>query len=269
MTIQEPDGHGGVVPSVDRAAQILQTVAISDSPMGVSELSRQLALNKSTTHAILNTLCRHQLLQRDEATKTYRLGHGLVELAQRVQEQSDLRSIAHPRLVDLAEQVDETVLLGTFHDGYVTIIDKEESPHDLKITTPIGRRVHYSAAAFGKVFLAAMSDREIMALTQEKPLRAYTTKSITKPNAYRATLKQVRKQGYALDDEEYLAGVSAAGAPINDARARVVAVLIVVGFGTRLPQQRLKEVALQVRRAAEGISHELGATHYPTWNGVG
>ncbi len=269
MTIEEPDGHGAVVPSVDRAAQILQTVAISDSPMGVSELSRQLTLNKSTTHAILNTLCRHQLLERDEATKTYRLGHGLVELAQRVQEQSDLRSIAHPRLVDLAQRVGETVLLGTFHDGYVTIIDKEESPHDLKITTPIGRRVHYSAAAFGKVFLTAMNEKEITELTQEKPLREYTSKSITRPQAYRATLTRVRKQGYALDDEEYLAGVRAAGAPINDARGRVVAVLIVVGFGTRLPQQKLKEVALQVRRAAEAISRQLGANEYPSWNGVG
>ncbi len=263
-----PNGNGALVPSVDRAAQILRAVAVSEVPVGVSELSRHLAMNKSTTHAILNTLCQHQLLQRDEATKTYRLGSGLFDLAQRVREQGDLRTIAHPYLVDLAQRVQETVVLGTFHDGYVTIIDKEESPHDLKITTPIGRRVHYSAAAFGKVFLAALSDQEIASLMQNKPLRAYTNRSIIKPHAYQATLKQVRKQGYALDDEEYLAGVRAAGAPIDDARGRVVAVLIVVGFSSRLPNHKLKDVAAEVRRAAEQISRRLGATEYPSWNGV-
>jgi DNA-binding IclR family transcriptional regulator len=269
MSIEHTNGHGLLVPSVDRAAQILQAVASSETALGVSDLSRQLALNKSTTHAILNTLCRHQLLQRDDASKTYRLGQGLVELAQHVREQTDLRSVAHPRLVALARAVEETVLLGTYHDGHVAIIDKEESPHDLKITTPIGRRVHYSAAAFGKVFLAAMSESEVTQLLHDKPLRGYTAKSIVKPAAYRATLKQVRKRGYALDDEEYLAGVRAAGAPINDARGRVVAVLIVVGFGTRLPQDKLIDLALAVRRAAEEISRQLGATAYPTWNGVG
>jgi DNA-binding IclR family transcriptional regulator len=269
MMIEQSNEHGTVVPSVDRAAQILNAVASSETALGVSDLSRQLALNKSTTHAILNTLCRHQLLQRDDASKTYRLGHGLVDLAQHVREQTDLRSVAHPRLVALARAVEETVLLGTYHDGHVTIIDQEESPHDLKITTPIGRRVHYSAAAFGKVFLAAMSEPEVAQLLHDKPPRAYTSRSIVKPAAYRATLRQVRKRGYALDDEEYLAGVRAAGAPINDARGRVVAVLIVVGFGTRLPQDKLTDIALQVRHAAEDISRQLGATAYPTWNGAG
>ncbi len=269
MALEPINGRGALVPSVDRAAQILQAVASSETALGVSELSRQLSLNKSTTHAILNTLCRHQLLQRDDTSKTYRLGHGLVDLAQHVRERTDLRSVAHPRLVELARALEETVLLGTYHDGHVTIIDKEESPHDVKITTPIGRRVHYSAAAFGKVFLAAMSESEVTQLLHDKPLRPYTGKSIVKASAYRATLKQVRKRGYALDDEEYLAGVRAAGAPINDAPGRVVAVLLVVGFGTRLPQDKMIAVALQVRLAAQDISRQLGATAYPTWSGVG
>ncbi len=269
MAAEHSNGYGAVVPSVDRAAQILEAVASSETALGVSDLSRQLALNKSTTHAILNTLCRHQLLQRDDASKTYRLGRGLVDLAQHVREQTDLRSVAHPRLVALARAVEETVLLGTYHDAHVTIIDKEESPHDVKITTPIGRRVHYSAAAFGKVFLAAMSEAEVTQLLRDKPLRAYTSRSIIKAAAYRATLKRVRERGYALDDEEYLAGVRAAGAPINDARGRVAAVLIVVGFSARLPQDKWTDIGLQTRRVAEEISVQLGATVYPTWNGVG
>ncbi|MBI4788124.1 MAG: IclR family transcriptional regulator [Chloroflexi bacterium] len=259
---------GVLVPAVDRAALILRAIASSKTPIGVSELSRQLGLNKSTTHDILNTLCHHHLLERD-STKTYRLGYGLVELGHHVGEHMDLRAASHSRLVQLAHAVEETVFLGTYHEGYVTIIDKEEAPHDVKITSPLGRRLHYSAAAYGKVFLAAMSDSQVNQLMSDDPLHSYTPKSITKPNAFRAALRQVRAQGYALDDEEYLAGVRAAAAPINDAHGNVVGALCVVGFSTRLSVERLERVAKQTRDVAQEISCELGATEYPMWNGVG
>lgn len=258
-----------LVPAVDRAAQILQAVAASDTAPGVSELSRQLGLNKSTAHDILTTLCHHHLLERDDATKTYRLGHALVALAQRVGERVDLRAVAHPHVSALARAVEETVLLGMYHNGHVTIMDKEEAPHDVKITAPLGHRLSYSAGAFGKIFLAAMPEAEASKLLREQPPRAFTAKSLTKTSAYRAALPQVRACGYALDDEEYLVGVRAAAAPINDAQGRVVAALCVVGFSTRLPYDKLVRVAKQTRAVAEQISRQLGAGEYPAWKGVG
>lgn len=257
-----------LVPAVDRAAQILRALAASDSALGVSDLSRQLGLNKSTTFDILTTLCHHHLVERSASTKTYRLGNALAELGHRVQEKIDLRAVAHPPLVELARALEETVFLGTFHDGYVTIVDKEEAPHDVKITSPLGRRVHYSAAAYGKIFLSALSDAQAAKLMRQNPPRAYTPKSITKPAPYRAALQLVRQQGYALDDEEYLVGVRAAAAPINDAQGCVVGALCVVGFSARLPHDKLIRVAKQTREVAEKISKQLGAKEYPAWNGV-
>ncbi len=268
-TSKNSNGNTTLVPAVDRAAHILRVLADTKTPLGVSELSRQLGLNKSTTHDILNTLCHHRLLERDEPTKTYRLGYALAELGQRVDERLDLRIIAHAWIVRLSEELDETVFLGTYQDGYVTIIDKQEASHDVKITSPLGRRMHYSAAAFGKLFLAAMNDTQVNQLLAEKPLRPATPKSIIRPNAYRATLRQVRVQGYAVDDEEYIPGVRAVSAPVNDAQGHVIAGLCVVGFGTRIAHDRLGEIAKQTRRAAEAISRELGASNYPKWNGVG
>lgn len=265
------NGHdnAALVPAVDRAAQILRAVAGRKAAPGVSELSRQLGLNKSTTHDILSTLCHHHLLERDDATKTYRLGYMLAELGQRVGERTDLRSIAHPRVVALAAEVGETAFLGTFADGYVTIIDKEEAAHDVKITSPLGSRMKYSAAAFGKVFLAALTDPTVNQLLTERPLRAFTPRSITRVSAYRAALRQVRAQGYAIDNEEYLVGVRAVACPVNDNHGRVVAAICVVGFSTRLPEDKLPRIAHQTCQAAEAISMQLGAPEYPMWNGVG
>jgi DNA-binding IclR family transcriptional regulator len=267
--IRPKSRNGALVPAVDRAAQILRVIAASESALGISELSRQLGLNKSTVHDILATLTHHRFLERDEETKTYRLGYALAELGQRIGERADLRVVARPHLAALARAVEETIFLGTFHDGQVAIIDKEEAPHDVKITAPLGRRLYYSVGAFGKIFLAAMDEAESSRLIRAKPLRAFTTKSIVKPTAYRADLRDVRAHGYALDDEEYLAGVRAAAAPINDAQGRVIAALCVVGFSARLPLDKLTRIAKQTRDVAEKISQQLGAAEYPAWNGVG
>ncbi len=264
-----PNGGGALVPAVDRAAQILRTIASSDVPLGVSELGRQLGLNKSTVHDIVTTLSQHKLVERDDATKTYRLGVALAELGQRASAHTNLQTLAHSRLAAFARAVEETVLLGTYHDGHVTIIDREEAPRDLKITSPIGHRLYYSVGAFGKVFIAAMTDAQAAELLRNKPPRAFTPRSITKITAYRAAIQRVRALGYALDDEEYLVGVRAAAAPVVDARSFVIAALCVVGFSTRLPHDRLIRIAKQTRDAAEKISRELGATEYPSWKGVG
>lgn len=260
--------NGVLVPAVDRAALILRAVASSPTALGVSELSRQLGLNKSTAHDILNTLCHHRLLERDDAQKTYRLGPALAELGRRAGDHADLHALARPRMVALARAAGATVLLGTFHAGYVTIIDTVEASDAVKITAPVGRHLHYSAGAFGKVFLAALPESEANQLTRSQPLRAYTPKSMTRPAAYRACLNEVRTLGYALDQEEYLEGVCAAAAPIVDVRGCIVAVLCTVGFSTRLPIEALLRVARQTREAAEAISRQLGAAEYPAWNGV-
>ena len=262
------NGNGSLVPAVDRAAQILNAIASSQTALGVSELSRLLKFNKSTTHDILTTLCYHHLLERDDSTKTYRLGYTLAELGPRAGEHVDLRAAAHPLLIALARAVEETVILGTYHDGHVAMVDREEALHDVKISAPLGRRLYYSAGVFGKIFLAAMPETDASKLIREKPLRAYTAKSITKITAYRAELDQVRAQGYALDDEEYLAGVRAAAAPVNDEQGRVAAALTVVGFSTRLSNTKLLQIAKQTRETAEQISRQLGAKEYPMWNGI-
>ncbi len=263
------NGNGVLVPAVDRAAHILKTLASSESALGVSELSRLLGLNKSTVHDIVTTLAHHRLVERDEATKTYRLGQTLAYWANRAGAIPDLRTLVHPRLAALVRQVEETVFLGVYRDGHVTIIDKAESSHSIKITAPINHRLYYSTGAFGKIFLAAMPEAKVNRLLRDKPLRAFTPRSIVKPTAYRAAIQRVRALGHALDDEEYLTGVRAAAAPIVNARGLVVAALCVVGFSTHLPHEKLLRVAKQTRDAAETISRELGATVYPQWEGIG
>lgn len=257
-----------LVPAVDRAVQILKLFHSADETLGVSELSRRLDLNKSTLHGILNTLAYHDMLARDEQTKTYRLGRGLIVLGSRVQSRMDLSSMVHPDLVDLARQAQETVLLGVFRDEHIFILDREEAPHDLKISARVGQRMPFSAGVLGYVFSAAMPGAQLAKLVRSHGLRANTKNSITRLPAYRRVLAQVRERGYALETEEFLEGVSAVGVPIVNGKGQVAAALAIVGLSARLPKARLTSLTAQVRHIAEDISRRMGAPGYPLWDGV-
>lgn len=261
-------GRAKLVPAVDRAVAILRLFRNGQQGYGVSELSRALNLNKSTTHDILATLCHHGFLERDAATKRYRLGWGLLELGHMVGERLTLRGVARPLLEELGRRTGETVFLGAFVGRRVLLIDKEESPYDMKITSPLGRRLPATAGAFGKVFLAALPWRELDRFLS-KEVRRFTARTVTDPKQIKKELGEVRRRGYATDDEEYLEGVRAAGAPIVDSRHLVVGAISCVGLKARLGAGALEALGVKVREACRAISRRLGASRYPAWDGLG
>ena len=259
---------GALVPAVDRAVTLLRLLQDGGGGHGVSELSRRAGLHKSTVHDILHTLCHHRLVEQDPVTRRFRLAAGLLEFSAHVRDRLDLRRVARPHLGGLARASGETVFLGTFDGDHVMIADKEESPHDLKITSPVGRRIPCCAGAFGKVFLAAMPPAERDRLLKRRPLRAFTARSVTDARPYARDLARVRRDGFALDDEEYLDGVRAAAAPIVDGAGRVVGALCAVGLKARLKAPAFRALGPQVAAAARAVSERLGAARYPAWDGL-
>ena len=132
----------------------------------------------------------------------------------------DLAHLARPHLETLLDEFGETALLGVVTDGGVEIAARAEPKTDLHMSAPIGRRLPADVGAHAKV-LAGGAD-------------------------------------IGLDDEEYLAGVRAAAAPIVDARGRRIAVLIVVGFKERLDMRTLKRIGERAAREAAALSAQLG-----------
>lgn len=259
MVAVEAESTARLVPAVDRAVRILGLLREEDRFFSISELARALGASKGTVRDILVTLHRHGLVERDEETRRYRLGYGLLRLAGAVLARLDLRSAARPILRELMERTGETVFLGVLDGRRIMILDKEEAPGDLKITSPVGRRIPLTAGCFGKVLLAHLADEERRALLDGRPLRAFTRRTVTDPAEYHRALDDVRDRGHALDDEEYLDGVRAACAPIFDLRGEVVGALAVVGFSSRIDDARLRQIAAEVTRAARQVSLRLGA----------
>lgn len=245
-------------PTVKKAFQILELIAGEDKLMTISDLSRELGINKSTVHGITRALEEAGALYRDGNSKRYALGPALFELAKAGYARFGLKEAARPVMERLMRSTGQSVFLGIHSGNHVSIIDIVESTQDLKITSPIGTRVPLLAGALGKAFLASMDRSGAFSLIKNVGLRGFTNNSITDPDRYMEEVDRALESGYGLDDEEYIQGVRAVAAVIRRP-GKPMAAVWVVGFTPSMDSGKMKGIAMETGRAAEEISNKIAS----------
>ncbi|MDK2823123.1 MAG: IclR family transcriptional regulator, regulon repressor [Clostridia bacterium] len=244
-----------IVQSVDRALSILQVFS-NHEELGVTEISKLIGLNKSTTYGLLNTLFEKGYVDKRPNGK-YCLGLKLLELGQHVQNRLDVRTVARPFLEELCEKYDETIHLVIFNRGEAYYVDKVESARSIVNITQVGKRVALHASSVGKAILAYMPEEQQEAeLT--KPLKQYTPNTITDPEKLREHIELVKEKGYALDMEEIELGVRCIGAPIRNYTGEVIGAFSCSAPSTRVSSEKLTEIIEAVKATALTISRNLG-----------
>jgi DNA-binding IclR family transcriptional regulator len=250
-------GRSASVPAVDRAARLLFALGDGHGDTSLTDLARLLRLNKSTAHNILATLVRHRFVDRDPATRKYRLGPALAALGWPVAGRQDLVALARPHLVLLRQLSGETVTLHLRDGADSVILASEESSHELKVTAPPGHRLPPFAGAVAKVLLA-WGDPSAGRLPVRLPV--YTPRTITAAGRYLEELRGARRAGVAYDEMEYLPGVRAISAPVfqgPEDQGHAVGVLSIVGVAARISPQDLRRLAGSLRKAARTLSAAL------------
>lgn len=254
-----PQKVGGTIQSVDRALDILETLAEHQEGMGITELSQKLGLHSSTCHHLVHTLLKRNYLDQSPLTKRYTLGVKLLQLKNIKIEQTDLYSQSLPFLDALNLKTGEAVHLALFQGGELLTIAKLESRYPVKVDNGyVGKSNAAHCTATGKAIIADLSEKELDDLFSEKELKAFTPKTNTSLGELKKELARVRRQGYALDDEEYQPGICCVGAPILDFSSKVVAALSVSIPTMRANPSRMNELIGFVKEAAWQISSRLG-----------
>ncbi len=243
-------------PIVKKAFVILDAISRSTQGLRISELSAQLDIGKSTVHGITAALEEVGAIVRDSVSKRYTIGITLLELGKIAYERIDFNKIARPVMEELMDQCEESVFLGIQNGDSVTIIDSVESKKDFKITSPIGTALPLQAGAIGKLFLSQMDHKDLRKFLHANPLVRYTSNTIIDTDQYLRELETVKKNGFAIDDEEYISGVRAVATSIRRYGAYSPA-LWVVGFKASLSDQKLQKIIQQTRTAADKISRKL------------
>jgi IclR family transcriptional regulator, KDG regulon repressor len=246
-------------PSVKKAFRILYAISDASNGLGISDLSKQLKIGKSTVHGITSALEEMGVLVRDPLYKRYTVGYSLLELCRTAYKKIELKDLARKPMEKLMEKVGETVFLGVLNGDHVTIVDMVESRNEMKITSPPGTRLPLLAGATGRVLLSQIEKEKAKEIIQKKGLVRYTSKTVMDHRQFLREVEKVKEQGYAVDDEEYIPGVRAVAAPLPFASSPPAA-LWVVGFTSTMDDQKMKMLIREIQEAVQAVKQSLGGT---------
>jgi len=256
MTSSKKDRY--LINSILRASNVLRCFSEEGSHFKISDLARQLHLDRSTTYRILLSLEKCGFVEKDEKTGEYSLGMAAFEIGNAFIRQMDFIKISKPILVDLALKAQETVHLAVLSNTEIVYVDKADSPRTLGVISKIGQRGPVYCTALGKVLLAHQPQEELNRIIQEIKLRPYTKNTITSKKVLMEELKEIREKGYSLDRREIEEDVECIGAPIRDHRGEVIAALSISGPEKKIATPNEVQFVNQVVVAAALISAKMG-----------
>jgi DNA-binding IclR family transcriptional regulator len=254
--------------SVRRAIALLKIFSDERPEWGLTEISRQARLNKTTAYRLLTALEAEGMVARSSQGDGWRLGNETIALGALALRSNDLVTAARPELAELVRETGETATLEILVGDEVLIVDGVEGPSVVGASTEIGTRWPAHATSTGKALLAAGLDsgnepplREVQ--TSRRRLRKVTSRTITDPTRLRRELERISERGWAAAIEELETGYVAVGAPVHDHQGKAVAAISIGGPATRLTRARIPGLARRVVRASDRLSRRLGFRQRP------
>lgn len=247
------------VQSVERAAAILQLLAVEDAPTSLGQLATALGMAKATTHGLVQTLRDVGFVDQDPQSGCYVVGADLLELGSRSFDVHEIRSRALNWADALAARSGQTTLVGMFSAGAVLIAHHVFRPDGTVQHLRTGAIHPLHATALGKV-LIAYDPRAVRALGGVH-LESYTYRTETDRSRLLRDVATVRDLGWAASVEEEQPGEASIAAPIRERGGHVIAAIGIQGTVDSLCDARRRPrhaLAMQVVKAGWSISREFG-----------
>ncbi|TLH57585.1 IclR family transcriptional regulator [Mycolicibacterium aubagnense] len=243
--------------SVDRALYVLELLA-RRGEAGVTELASDIGVHKSTVSRLLAALEDRELVEQAFERGKYRLGFGILRLANAVSGRLDVTRQGREICERLALEVGETVNIAVLRSEYAVNVDQARGPSAVGTHNWVGELTPLHATSSGKVLLASLGADARRDLVAEAGLQRFTEHTITSLEKLEAQLRDVTRDGYVVSLEELEPGLNAIAAPIRDHTGVVIAALSVSGPAYRLTAERTREIAPVVISAADDVSRRMG-----------
>jgi DNA-binding IclR family transcriptional regulator len=246
------------VPALGKGVALLEVIA-REPGLGFTAIQERLGMPKSSTHHLISTMCELGLIKR-RSVGGYGLGLKLFELAGIANESNDLQREAMPLLREFAQRVQLTCHLGVFEQGEAVYLARVEGARDIVVRSHVGQRFPVSCSALGKSLIAWLAPEQLDIVIANLNFEKRMPKTVTNAADFRFQLADVRRRGWALDDEEQAPNCRCIAAPIRDRDGVVVAAISAVGTLEQVDDKRFETLAAQVIGAASAISESVYST---------
>ena len=246
------------VKSADRVLTLIDLLTEHRNGLTFTQLQEFTGWPRSSLYGLVRTMAERHHLEFDPHNQAYRIGVRVWEAGQAFNWGVEIAQLARPHLEAAKERLGETVQLAVL-DGVENIyIAKVDASHALKLDSFIGARLPAYATGIGKVLLAGLSEAELDERLRDVELTQHTKTTITDMGALREAMREIRTQGFAVDNEEYTLGVCCYAIPILDVAGKITAAI-----STSIPSARvaegIEENALKVLGdTASQLSAQLG-----------
>lgn len=253
------------VRSVGRAAQVLEHLAAAPDGLTVTEVARVIDGSKSSTFSTLQTLETHGFVtsEGEGLQRRYCLGLALARLGELAVNRVSIRDVALPELRALTTETQMSSRVATPDRGFAVIVGRVDAPRSVRFDLHMGQREAPHCSGLGKAVTAELGDEDVRALLARTGMPARTKRTLTTPDALIDELRRVRRQGYAVDDEEDAEGIYCVAAAVHNHRGECAGAISVTDLKLDTTAARIQELGGQVRQCADRISTRLG------WTGTG
>ena len=245
------------IQSIDRAVAILECFNEEKKELRLSEISEKLGLNKSTVHGIATTLKYHGFISQDKETQKYRLGIRFIEFGDLVTNSLNIRNATLSVIDEVCGKIEETIHVAILDGLDIVWIEKKECNKSIKTSTKIGARLPAYTTADGKIILC-YQDKDKINNYLPKRIPKFTPNTITGKAGFIKRLEEARKNGYIIDNEEFVEGIKCVAAPIFDHEGNVRFSLSTTGPAFRMTEEKIEELVIIITEAANEISRRIG-----------
>jgi DNA-binding IclR family transcriptional regulator len=245
-------------PAVERALDILELLSSSKAGLTLSDLSNSLDVHKSSVHYLLDTLQRRGYVHRNEVTKRLLLGLKILTLSDAALAGVELRRHAAVHLRRLMEKSGLTVHLAVLEGDEAVLVDKLEPPEGAHVATWVGKRMDLHCSAVGKAIMAYLPEEQFYRLARDRGFTRYNENTKVTRRRIVEEIGEIRKCGYAVEDEEGEIGFRCVGCPIFDREGRITAAVSVAGTTSQITSEKGTLLSECVKETADAISRCIG-----------
>jgi IclR family acetate operon transcriptional repressor len=237
-----------------RLFALLEVVASKDQFFSLQSLVEETNIPKPTLHRMLQQLESAGLLARGADNRQYGTGVRLRKLAENLLLNDTFHGARHGVLRALVNEVGESCNLTALSGSEVMYLDRVETPAPLRFYLHSGSRVPVHCSASGKIFLAGMTPAQRQRLLAHAPLEAFTPKTLTDLDALEEEIRRVKRQGFALDNEEFLPGLLCVAVLVPSANGRSNLCVAAQAPIMRLGPDKALNLLPALQRAADALS---------------
>ncbi|MEG9432200.1 IclR family transcriptional regulator domain-containing protein [Terriglobus sp. ADX1] len=242
-------GDANFMTSLARGLTVLETFTQQMPQMTISQLANKTGLSRAAVRRCLYTLNKLGYVGSEDGQR-YSLRPKMLSLSHTYTVSNTLSSAAQPILERMSEKLNESFSVATLDGDEIVYIARTQVQRLMSVDLHIGSRLPAYCTSMGRVLIASQPPDEVERYLSRVVLKPFTPRTVNTVEKLRMLLRNVRRNGYAVCDQEYEVGLRSMAVPVYAPSGKVIATINLSGHAPRMPMMEMQAKFLPYLRAA-------------------